>query len=113
MKPLRWPLIMISIIAGLIGFPLAVSGAALLVGQFALRDADGYYASTDYALSSSGSAVVLDDLHLDLDQAGAAETSRYLSARLRIQTADGVRCSSAWPGRAISTTSWPASPTTG
>ena len=89
MKPLRWPLIMISILAGLIGFPLAVGGAAILIGQFALRDADGYYASTDYALSSAGSAVVLDDLHLDLDQAGAAETSRYLSVRVRVRAADG------------------------
>ena len=65
MNTTRWPLIAIGCVAALIGACLFVGGAVLLGAQVILRDADGFYTSPAYRLTTSSYAVVMPDIDTD------------------------------------------------
>ena len=52
----RWPMVIYGLLFGLVGLPLLLGGAAAVTGHVALRDADGYYTSPMYRLSTASNA---------------------------------------------------------
>jgi len=65
MKPPRWPIVLLSVILGLVGLSLLLGGAAVVTAQQVLGDANGAYSSPAYRVSTTSDAVVLDNVHLD------------------------------------------------
>jgi hypothetical protein len=67
MTATRVTLVVLGAIAGLIGLALAAAGVALLVFQGAGRDADGYFTSPSFALSTDAYAITAEDIDLQVE----------------------------------------------
>ena len=86
----RWPLI-IGGVAALIGACLSSEALSCSVAQLTLRDADGFYTSPSYRLSTDAYAVVLDDVDTDLGQWVASPVRPGQLASIRVTTQTGDR----------------------
>lgn len=77
--------IVVGTLCAIIGLSLLLGGAVLLWAQLGLRDGDGYFTSSQYRLSSAGSAVTLDsgEVGPGLPALGAARATP-VTIRLRV-----------------------------
>ena len=82
----RWPMIIIGVTGSMIAACLIVGGAVLLGAQLTLRDADGYYTSPNYGLSTNTYAVVLDGIDTDLERWAASPVRPSQLASIRVTT---------------------------
>ena len=88
MNPPRWPMVIYGLLFGLVGLPLLLGGAAAVTAQVALRDADGYYTSPVYRLSTASDAVVLDNIDLDFDATSLRPDRWAATARIATHGTD-------------------------
>lgn len=84
----RVALIVVGAVIGLIGLGLLVAGGGMLAAQ-TLRDADGYFTSPDFDVSSDGHAVTAEDIDLTVAADPAGWTPDVGVARARITVDPG------------------------
>ncbi len=85
MTATRVTLVVLGAITGLIGLALVAAGVVLLVVDASQQDADGYFTSPSYELSTDAYAITAEDLDLQVEAEPATWAPELGDVRARVQ----------------------------
>jgi hypothetical protein len=89
MRPAKVVALVAGALAALVALGLLAGGTALVWAHSTQRDADGYYTSDEYELTTSAAAITSEEIDLGTDAGGWSPVDDIGTARLRVEAAPG------------------------